>query len=569
MQHRCFVVLVIGIVSTASEARHPLNMWYGYAKEELACFRETGEAAELLIGNTDFEKKQFRDADIVSIMELAVVPTKAMLDRIEVPPPEAGKDPIQKPKACSERPGAAPGLGLAHLLAPHTSGKELLQIQLEMDAEPDEPDLTLLSVWYDSSKVTPGPAFAYRNRWKDTTGNCFNETTLQVGNITVPFFEDLLHSQCDGKETNGLSYADSTQYVVAASFVPIHGQPFAILGVDLANKHYKGHNYQLKHAMDDVVSKLKVPKGRVFIGGDLNSRLEDKAWEKCENYECGSTPKSVGEAIDQADQPEELTASREDVDPCQNATTYSSNDACRVALEKKQRCRRDCIANLLCNSSSEWSEDVFEDWEKLDTKRGDFDLLSEYFTFPSEKTLMDGVKGPYRFPTYKRTANEKVDGCDGDITGTSCTLNPCHPDNWQGSHETCTAAVTKCFKKVADTKLDKLDEEDPLFEETMKQPFVSPQIGWLDGVGFSKQIEDDVNMLMYANRDALTFGDHVPFVASWTFQVADDDDSDGSDGSDDGDDDDDGNGGIISFASGHQVWLALAIVFVGICQVIL
>merc|ERR1712107_532414 len=168
----------------------------------------------------------------------------------------------------------------------------------------------------------------------------------------------------------------------------------------------------------------------------------------------------------------------------------------------RSRSRRDCHLPEQCIRDYYKDENGFRAkigpaWSENDAKRGagGYDSLAEYFEFVAEAA---GEK--WRLPTYKR---EKA-----DCQPTAQFPKPTYPSGCKAG--SCIDPQTpedidKCYNKLTDLKGDTL----PSGKEIVKA-----QMGWLDALGYSKSLTTQITEVKeYKNRDDLTFGDHVPFVA--------------------------------------------------------
>ena len=125
------------------------------------------------------------------------------------------------------------------------------------------------------------------------------------------------------------------------------------------------------------------------------------------------------------------------------------------------------------------------------------------------------LHGAWRRPTYKRTPNSEVKSCtdsDPDFLGI-CDSNPCQTPS---DSQTCNADMSTCFAASSNTQADALPSDDPLFASS-NGVWVSPEVGYLDTIGYSKGFDVTVDMLL--DNPKLSFGDHGAFVSALTFST--------------------------------------------------
>lgn len=403
------------------------------------------------------------------------------------------------------------------------SGLSLFQINQYAEDEPEEPDQSLLSICYDPSVVMPGKAFAYKNNF-GATAECSQIRLAKTGSINVTY--DNYVSLCPQSST-WPEYSSSKSSLVV-SWVPKDGSPsFAIFGSNLPSAYYKGKNMMLQRTMNDIQALLEVSPDRIFIIGDMNTRLLSSAYDSCSNAACQS-PSNMTEALELAEQKWEITPGRteadDDLEPCMDVITFPNTTECLKALGTLQACRKQCMAKLACGDMSS----VGSAWSEADPKRGagGFDLLPTYFTFPEDVSvdkLDSSAHGQVRLPTYKRLPNVDVTTCAAsDPFLGICASNPCR--GVAGS-SACEENMTMCFEATSESKSDKLPSDDPLFAtvpDAYKGIFVKPQIVWLDSFGYSKSLAADVHVQLFQDRPVLTMGDHGAFVAAVAFSNQED-----------------------------------------------
>jgi len=562
---RAMLTLVIGFTPFGVQANDSgdLNIWFGYAKEELACFSSASPLGASL------ERGGLTNADMVVFLELSKLPNKTELDQIPDNRSDAEiAEDGPKPEACENMNGGAAGLD--QILKDKLKGSqmtEVLQVASIADDEPPEPDMALLSVWYNPNRVKPGNAFTHKNRFEAVaTSACIEDEAVprvsSMEGFTVRVKADTTKSQgCPSYDGLGPQY-DSSKTSIGTSWYPSNNAtPFAILGINLPSSYYKGKNEMLKRAMDAIETDLGLSSERTFIIGDLNTRLLDEAWDECPDDAC-KTPASKQERLDQSKQAWEIVPDRseedDDIDPCSAPKDYSQNDTlCEAARAVKMACRKNCLARLVCDPDQ--MKDVAKAWQNLDPKRGagGFDLLPQYFEFPDDRTVHDeadddssssssedddsqrGHEDVWRWPTYKRVPNKDV--CDGGLLG-DCSKNPCNPANHGENGDQCVPKMEECFAESAGSKADALPRSDPLYLESVSirsSSFVKPQMGWLDGFGYSKAMKNAVGVKHYEDISEATFGDHAAFVSLVRFST----------GADGGMREDESGGGVISNAA--------------------
>merc|ERR1719246_162048 len=104
--------------------------------------------------------------------------------------------------------------------------------------------------------------------------------------------------------------------------------------VNLPSSYSRGKNEMLQRAMADVTGRLNVSAGRVFVIGDLNTRLLPAAWDGCGNASCTPTFSEQEEA--------QLVEQCEDFVPA--AGGYATAEECEAAREAMRACRAECLA---------------------------------------------------------------------------------------------------------------------------------------------------------------------------------------------------------------------------------
>lgn len=487
-----------------------LEIFFLYLKEELSCFHN----------NTVFVPANYNSymaqADMVVLMELARRPSSA---------DKAANADCACPdfEDCDMHGGLMPDIQLGSwLTANHPRELNLVQIE-QYSWESDDPAQSLLSIWYDPSMVTPGDALAYHNI-HNATGLCTAVKAAKTGGVSVT--SDQPPANCPAYSDAWWRYVGS-KASLATSWTPADGSDrFAVLGVNLPSKYFKGKNGMLQRVMQDTTSMLGVEAERVFIIGDVNTRVLNTAYDACADTACHQ-PADLNQAIELAEQGWEIVPGRteeeDDIEPCAQVSAWADTSACEAALDAMHACRRQCVAEMVCGSIPEAAATLPDQDPKRSTSHG-LDLLPQYFVFPADR-IVDPVDsswdGRQRRPTYKRLMNEDVDACAGNAPFlATCSSNPCLQS--MGS-ATCVASQAQCFEESAEAKTDKLLTDDPLYATApamFKTAFVSPSLGYLDSFGYSHGIAGAVTVGLFIDLPDLTFGDHGAFAAAVTFSTS-------------------------------------------------
>lgn len=490
-----------------------IKMWFGYAKEELTCFR--GGAADRLIG-TGTSAELFDAADMIVLLELAKKPSQADMQN------DADKVDFDMPSC--EEVGATPlDQQMNNKLS--TTRPNFVQVQIHQYAEDDaeEADQSLLSIWYNPAVVTPGNALALKNAL-EATSNCSEVAAAKSGPVAA-VIRDRSVKQCGRAfSQTAWQYATSKSSLIT-SWTPNDGsEAFAIFGSNLPSGYFKGKNVMLERAMNSIETELSVKQSRVFIMGDMNTRLLNSVYaQTCADPKCHE-PTDRQQALQLSKRSWEIipgrTAEDDDLKPCKEHSAFSSKDECEQVYDDQTDCRVECIGNLFCDSSA--FSDAHKLYEAADPKRGagGFDLLATYFTFPSDTEMnsADPTISRPRLPTYKKTPNEDFEKCDQTFLGDYCSDNYCTKVVLDSAQ--CTSkAAEECFKDTRKTKSDVLPASDPLSSQ-FPDIFVKSELGYLDTFGYSKALEQDVTVTLFEDRPDLTFGDHGSFVAALAFDAS-------------------------------------------------
>mmetsp|Transcript_40686 Transcript_40686/g.82024 ORF Transcript_40686/g.82024 Transcript_40686/m.82024 type:complete len:523 (+) Transcript_40686:144-1712(+) len=493
-----------------------LNIWFGYAKEELACFHL--DALRQLTGGPESDAI-LMGADMVVLLQLAHRPSAGDMAK------DSGSVAFDL-QSCEALGGVGLDEQMAHKLG---IGMELLQIHQYAEDDPKEVDQALLSIWYNPLRVTPGRALAYKNSFHGDATACQEVRLAKHGFVNVTLDKPV--HQCP--QARGWPLYDSSKASLVTSWTPTNGaRPFAVWGANLPSKYCEGKNEMVQRAMMDIEAILDVSRDRVIIIGDMNTRFLPDAWEACNDISC-LQPTDFQKQLELSKQAWETipnrTAAADDIEPCAETKPgvgYSSEGECRRALGELTSCRQACISRLGCDL--DLLGVAAQSWAALDPKRGagGFDILSQYFAYPRDyvvkATAAGGEVQHRRLPTYKRLRDSDVDACKATAPFHGfCLDSPCR---WEISSSikgdaACPESAGECFRQVVDTKADMIPSDDPMAEHRGKR-LVKPQMGWLDAVGMSKSLEPCVSVLMYEDKPSISFGDHAPFVAAVALDLA-------------------------------------------------
>jgi len=251
---------------TAVELGGDINIWFGYVKEERVCFRD-GDLASLVGDEGSGSTELLLKADLVVLLQLAHRPSAEDMA-------VDGADIDFAMESCE----SLGGIGLDAQMAAKLSGRgmELVQLRQYAEDDPEEPDQSLLSIWYSPKVVVPGHGLAYKNKFQANSTACTAVRPAKTGPINVSY--DVPVSLCP--EASAWPEYDSSKASLAISWKPLRGGlPFAILGVNSPSSYFKGKNEMLQRTMTDIESTLHVSDGRVFILGDMNTRFLVDAWD--------------------------------------------------------------------------------------------------------------------------------------------------------------------------------------------------------------------------------------------------------------------------------------------------
>jgi len=503
--------------STATELdshhNNKIKMWVGYVKQERSCFKP-GQIDVVIGGGSS--KELLESADMVVLVELA--------DRPSTKDIEYQKDHYNITQASCESLGGE-GLDAQMTQKLQGTGRELVQIEQFAEDDPAEPDMSRVSVWYNPAVVKPGEALAYKNTY-GSTSQCTGRERALNGDVMVTWDKHVSlcppfkvqKDKCVDTPCLNKQYAASKSSLATSWHPTDGGKPFAILGNNAPSRYFKGKNDMLKRAMDGIRDILGVSVDRVFVVGDMNSRLLNSAYDVCTSDVCKET--DFAKAVDMSKvAPQAANGGQGQKKPCTtDISAFNDTAACRTALNEMKACRQQCIADLACNP--ERMQVVGPEWAKIDPKRGagGHELLAKYFTFPADMNFdpESSLHGTWRRPTYKRTPNSEVKSCmdsDPEFLGI-CDSNPCQTP---ADSQTCNADMSTCFAASSSTQADVLPSDDPLFEASSNGAWVSPEVGYLDTIGYSKGF--DVTVLMLLDNPKLSFGDHGAFVSALSFST--------------------------------------------------
>lgn len=515
IRERRIILPVLSSKLLASLAEE-IKLWFGYTKEDRNCFQSDVLAHFIGGGGSASLLSQ---ASLVALLQLGRRPSTG-----------AGASPNNTQRSCEAAGGVSLDAQMARLFG---NVQSFVQIHSHSSNDGFEPDETLLSVWYDPSKVSPGDALVYSNihglRRPINASACIEFGPPKSGNITVRYDDMIV--KCPMAVSEESPAHRSSRSSLVTTWRPTDGSPsFAILGANFPSHYREGKNLMLQRAMNDTEAFLGVSQDRVFIIGDLNARLLDSAFDVCEDAQCAEGTGNTNRTMD--------LSHVGDVEPCAELRGHASLDECTRALHQRDSCRRDCVANIACDPAS--MATAVHQWSELDTKRGagGHDLLAQYFVFPPE-VATDGVPEPGfgthssvrsarsvraagapRLPTYKRLRDEEVPDCvpSAPFLG-RCQSNPCQAGlassrGWGDGH--CQVLLRECFRPSAGTTVDRCPDDDPMCAGRV---VVSPHLGWLDAFGYSRGFEEDVTVLLYQDRLDMTFGDHSCFVAGASLRL--------------------------------------------------
>jgi len=482
-----------------------LNIWFGYVKEELSCFYD-GELKRLVGEDGGPSANLLGQADMVVMLELARRPAMHHSQHLRMD---------LDARACEILGGVALDVQMTRRLG---FGRELVQVQ---QIAADDPDQSLLSVWYDPSVVVPGSALAHRNTFKGDPKACVAVSRTLAGPVNVTY--DLPPSQCAGFKAEADQYHSGKSSLATSWTVRKTGERFAILGINLPPYYHRGKNAMMQRTIDGVEADLGVSRDRIFVLGDLNTRLLDRAL----GVGTGVVARGFQQLAELAEQSWAVvpnrTAREGDIEPCQVTNVslggFASTLLCKEALAAKDACRLEAVAQAVCHPG-EFAE-VAQQWQRYDSKRGagGYDLVAKYFEFPPDREIEPSDAGHsslgrWRLPTYRRTRNSGISACSmrGPFLST-CDANPCAGAMLYGSGPACEASAKACFRTASTTKRDVVPPGDPL-EDKIGQQMIKPQVGWLDAMGYSRSLSPRVHVTLYQDRLQLTQGDHAPFVGA-------------------------------------------------------
>jgi hypothetical protein len=455
-----------------------LKMMYVYTKEELACMEEAA-FVELI---EKFDDNDFEEADIVVLLQLAHRPAAPYVNVVP-----------NNMQSCGVRES------FDTLLNEKLKSFKVVQVSQYAEDNAEEVEQSLLTIWYKPDKVTPGDALAYKNQGGKCTQTeksvCLDAAQSQCTEVSITY--DGHKAQCKEWPSYGEKYA-SSKSVLATSWTPNGGESFAIIGANFPDGYDDGKLDMQKRLMDDLQT-IGV-KDRAFILGDTNTRILPTAFNSCPNAAC-KQPEEEQKSL--------ALAKRGDIGPCQDTSLigspsgYSSSQACTDALNTLVECRKQCIRDFY-NDQNSFRKNIGPAWSEADAKRGagGYDNLAEFFDFVAEFQKGASIfhSDKWRLPTYKR---EKA-VCQPTPQGPT----PTYPSGCQvGScvNLATPEAIDQCYAKLTDLKGDTLPSGKQI---------VKAQMGWLDALGYSKALTSSITEVKtYRNRDDLTFGDHVPFVA--------------------------------------------------------